>query len=105
MDYIVNGDDYEIVIEQRTSEQLSRIVSQLVDIRKQSQMTQQDIADRTGIKRANISRIESQKYTTRLDILMKYADALGMQIQMDLRGCEKNTLFEKCNSKLPIDIN
>ena len=44
----------------------------------------QDIADRTGMKAPNVTRIESCKFTPTLDVLERYAEAIGKKIQFEL---------------------
>ena len=61
------------------------VVDMLVDLRKQKHMTQQDIADVTGMQRANIARIECKRYTPTIDVLMRYAKCLGMEIAVSLK--------------------
>ena len=48
-------------------------------------MTQQDVADATGIKRANIARIESKKHAITLESLIKYANCLNCDICFELQ--------------------
>lgn len=50
------------------------------ELREQQGMTQQDLADKTGLQRSNIARIESGKYSTGQDILSKIAEALGKKL-------------------------
>ena len=51
-------------------------------------MTQQDIADATGIQRANIARIEGKKHAVTLESLVKYANCLNMELRLELRERE-----------------
>ena len=51
---------------------------------KRLRLTQQDIADRSGMKAPNVTRIESRKYSPSLDVLMRYARAVGKDIQFNL---------------------
>lgn len=60
------------------------IVSELIAERKRLGLTQQDIADRSGMKAPNVTRIESKKYSPSLDVLMRYARAVGKDIQFNL---------------------
>ena len=48
-------------------------------------MTQQDVADATGIQRANIARIESKKHAITLESLIKYANCLNCDICFELQ--------------------
>lgn len=49
-------------------------------LRNDKGMTQQELADKTGIKREHVSRIEAGKYSVGLDILTKIAKAFGTNI-------------------------
>lgn len=53
---------------------------QLMEARKKKQMTQQEVADKAGITRANLSRIEAGKYNASIDILSRVCDAIGVSI-------------------------
>jgi transcriptional regulator with XRE-family HTH domain len=54
--------------------------ARIKELREQQGMTQQDLADKTGLQRSNIARIESGKYSTGQDILSKIAEALGKKL-------------------------
>ena len=66
-----------------------KISDNLVDImvhyRKQMNLTQQNIADATGIKRANIARIEAKKYLVSLESLLRYAECLNLDVSIELK--------------------
>ena len=83
MDFIVKseGIDFEIEVKKVSD----NIVDRLISYRKQLHMTQQDIADATGIQRANIARIEGKKHAVTLESLVKYANCLNMELCLDLR--------------------
>lgn len=57
-----------------------RVGQRIADLRKEKGMTQQDLADKTGMQRNHISRIEKGKYSVGLDTLQAIADAFGMKI-------------------------
>ena len=84
MDYTVYSDNIQLQIESQTSSASGMIVDQLIEIRKRNHLTQQDIANATGMQRGNIARIESKKYVPTLEVLMRYADCLGYTIRMTL---------------------
>ncbi len=67
----------------------SEVVAMLIEERKAKKMTQQDIADATGMKAPNIARIESNKYAPTLPILKRYAEALGKDIKVELVNKKK----------------
>jgi len=63
-------------------EQRKRIGGRIADLRKQRGMTQQTLADLTGMQRNHISRIESGKYSVGFDTLQAIAEALGGTIDI-----------------------
>lgn len=60
--------------------QRQRIGRRIAEIRTEMGMTQQDLADKTGLIRAHISRIEKGKYSVGFDTLQVIADAFGYDI-------------------------
>ena len=58
------------------------VMGQLVAIRKEKNMTQNDISVLTGILRPNISRMESGNYNPTLDMLVRVADSLGLKVNI-----------------------
>lgn len=59
-----------------------RIGSRIRDLREEAGMTQDELAEITGLKRPNISRIESGRYNTGQDILSKISMALGKRLDI-----------------------
>jgi len=57
-----------------------RIGKRITEIRSEKKMLQSELAELTGLKQANISRIEAGRYNTGIDILAKIATALEMEI-------------------------
>ena len=58
--------------------------SKLIEERRRQGLTQQDLADMTGILAPNLARLESRKRVPTLVVLQKYASALGMHIEVKL---------------------
>ena len=58
MDYTYKDKSTSLTIEQEAKQMNDEIVDRLIAYRKHMKLTQQDIADATGIQRANIARIE-----------------------------------------------
>ena len=88
MDYSVNTGNEQILIERNSKNLTDDIVDQLVAYRKKLKMTQQDIADATGIKRANVTRIELKKNEASLDSLVRIAGSMGLKLNITLEGIE-----------------
>jgi transcriptional regulator with XRE-family HTH domain len=88
MDYMVITEEITLLIEQQTHSMSANIIDQLISRRKELHLTQQDVANATGMKRANVTRIESKKYTPTLEVLNRYADCMGMKLNMTLEKKE-----------------
>ncbi|MBR5566313.1 MAG: helix-turn-helix transcriptional regulator [Roseburia sp.] len=91
VDYLVSTEDGDILIEKDSKRITDNIVDQLIAYRKQLELTQQDIADATGIKRANIARLELKKNEASLDSLVRYAKSMGLDLFIELVGIQENS--------------
>ena len=60
------------------------IISQIIEARKEKNMTQEDLAKRIGTQKSNISRLESGNYNPSLDFLVKVAQGLGKELKLQL---------------------
>ena len=60
MDYTINTAQEKVLIEKASQQLNDRLIDELVAIRKEMDLTQQDISDKTGINRANVARIENK---------------------------------------------
>lgn len=56
------------------------IISQIIEIRKEQNLTQEELAKRVGTQKSNISRLESGNYNPSLDFLIKVARSLGKDL-------------------------
>ena len=57
-----------------------RIGQRIAQLRKERGITQQELADMTGMKQGNIARIEAGKYSARFDTLQIIAEAMGLTV-------------------------
>ena len=55
------------------------------ELRKELKITQQQLADMTGIKREYISLIEQGRTDMQLSTLIRIANALGLRLSLDLQ--------------------
>ena len=55
----------------------------MIDARKNQNLTQKDLSDRTGITQADISRIEKGTRNPSLEMLKRLARGLGMQLKVE----------------------
>lgn len=94
IDYIVSTKNGDILIEKDSKRITDDIVDQLIAYRKKLKLTQQDIADATGIKRANIARLELKKNEASLDSLVRYARSMELDLSVELVSLQENTVRE-----------
>lgn len=94
-DYIVKKDDIEILIEERQSRVRADLIKQYVKARKEKHMTQQDLADELGVKRPNITRFENGVYNPTLDMLVKIAECMGMDLKIKLETKDAQKAVQK----------
>ena len=86
MDYIFDLDGTEILIEVQQKDVRNHVIEQYVKCRKEKKMTQEQLAQRTGISRPNISRFESGNYNPSLEMMVRIAEALEMNLNIKLES-------------------
>lgn len=84
MDFTVREEDFEVLVERQKERVKNQILTSYIKLRKEKGITQQEIADRTGIKRTNVARIESGKNAPTIEVLVKLAAALDMELEIRL---------------------
>ena len=84
MDFIAREDDFEVLVERQRERVKNQILTSYIKLRKEKGITQQEIADRTGIKRTNVARIESGRNAPTIEVLVKLAAALDMELEIRL---------------------
>lgn len=84
MDYLYLDEERQIMIESLQRETRNQVIEQYILCRKQKNMTQTELARRSGLTRTNISRFESGRYNPSLEMLVRIADALEMRIEFQL---------------------
>ena len=89
IDYVVSTEKGNVLVEKNSKRITDDIVDKLIAYRKQRKLTQQDIADATGIKRANIARIELKKNEATLDSLVRYARSMNLDLSVELVGMKE----------------
>lgn len=61
------------------------LASQFKELRKSKNLTQEQLAEKTGIEKGQISRIENGKYNLTLATISKIAKALGAKVNFELQ--------------------
>lgn len=59
-----------------------RIGQRIKELRESAGLTQQELADKAGLQRSNVARIEGGKYNVGLDILAAIAAVLQSNIEI-----------------------
>lgn len=59
------------------------IIQAMIDARKKQNMTQKQLADRTGIAQADISRLENGNANPTLKMLQRLADGMDMNVKVE----------------------
>ena len=59
------------------------IIQAMIDARKASGMTQQQLAEKTGIAQADISKLENGSANPSLRTLRRLAAGMGMQLKLE----------------------
>ncbi len=82
MDYVYKTEEYEAFIETEKTRIKNGIIDQYIAIRKAKGLSQEKIANLTGIARTNIVRIEAKRNMPSIDILTKLANAVDMELEV-----------------------
>ena len=59
------------------------IIQAIIDARKNSGMTQKDLAEKTGITQGDISRLENGSANPSLKTLQRLAEGMGMTLKIE----------------------
>lgn len=59
-----------------------RIGLRVQDLRHMAGLTQEQLADRAGLQRTHVGRIETGKYDVTIPVLQAIAEALGMTVDI-----------------------
>ena len=62
-----------------------QIIREMIKYRIDNNMSQQDLADKTGISKSNISRFESGKHSPSLKMIFRVAEGLGKKVDFKLK--------------------
>lgn len=65
-----------------------RIVDYFIRLRKEKGLTQQDLADTSGICRANVARFERGDYNPTLETMIRMAEAMGKTLEVSFKDKE-----------------
>ena len=78
----------KLEIEQQELWLRSKIVMQFVCLREQKGLSQQEVADKMGVMRQQITRFENMSNSPTIFFLVKYADALDTELDVILKDVD-----------------
>lgn len=85
VDYTVTKEEQKVALMEKEKKFYSDdVIEELIAFRKKKKMTQQDIAERSGIMRPNVARLEARRTEPTMDVLSRYAKSMGMDIKINL---------------------
>ena len=90
MDYIVNKNGTEVLVERDPLEQKKNIAGQFKKMRTDHGISQEKAAKLAGMARPDVSRFESGNYNPSLELMMRYAHALGCELKIELQPIQNN---------------
>ena len=76
--------DEELKAEYENLKPRYELIAQIIDARSQLNITQEELAQRVGTQKSNISRFESGSYNPTLDFVTKVAHSLGKEVHISL---------------------
>jgi len=59
------------------------IIQAMIDARKNSHLTQKELAQKTGINQADISKLENGNANPTLSLLQRLAEGMDMQLKLE----------------------
>ena len=59
------------------------VIRTIVDVRTSQNMTQKELAERTGINQADISKLENGTRNPSVNLLKRLADGMGMALKIE----------------------
>ena len=71
------------------SERRHELIEELVRVRRDSELSQTEIAARMGTSQSAVARLESGHLDARLSTLERYATALGRTVDWQVRSTEE----------------
>ena len=78
-------EDEEVKVEYEALEPEFQVIRAVIEARKSQNLTQQDLAERTGIDRTDISKLENGNANPSLKTLKRLAKGMGMKLEIQFK--------------------
>ena len=72
-----------------------KAIKRLIAYRNLMGLSQKDIADKIGVSRPNITRFESEDYNPTIDMIVKIADSMNLDVEINFIERENKNLEDK----------
>ncbi len=72
----------EVQEELKNNEAEYEVIKDIIQARREKNLTQKELAELVGTKQSNISRLESGNYNPSLELLNKIARAIGKELEV-----------------------
>lgn len=82
-DYVAKDNHGQFVLKDEQEKVKFQAMQELVRIRKEKGVTQEELSRRTGIARPNIARIENGSYNPTIDMMVRLAAGLDMRLEIN----------------------
>ena len=84
MDCFFKTEELEEIIEINQNKAKNSLAKMYAECRKSKRITQEELAKRAGISRTNITRFEGGDYNPSVEMLVKIANAMDMNVNIQL---------------------
>lgn len=82
MDAMINNEQFRLLVEEEKNRIKDETILQYIALRKEKGLSQEKVANKSGIARTNLIRIESRKNIPTIEVLTKLALALDMELEI-----------------------
>ena len=72
----------KMIDKEKISNEEFELISQIIKIRQENNITQSELAKKTGINQPNITRFEKNIHSSSLSTIIKILDALGYELKI-----------------------
>ena len=84
MDYLKSKNGLMVEVDGELATVKTKVASEFKKIRLEKNLTQLQVAEVAGMNRVDVSRFESERYNPSLELIVRYASALGCDVRFEL---------------------
>lgn len=76
-----------------------KLIEALVDMRQKAALTQEEVAQKMGVHKSVVCRLQSEDTNPSWKMLQRYADACGFKVYLQYSGSLDSLFGESCKDK------